>query len=244
MRSSILPLALAGILSLAALGCGDDPVGPVGPFDIPFDLTVPANRPTGDLYAVSGVISTTTNVRVGDSIVESTIPAFYAQFHTAPGVPLPAKVLLNESPLARSRGGDTLRLDEASASVFGNNTWKLVDSSNVADSFLVQKIDVIDTIAPFKDKKSFRSDTSLAMAWLPPRLGSGGMLLIWKAPDTTMTIPLADVGFYTMSKENMKALRGKGKITFVRYLNSQKTYKGRKLILTRLSEHRYDVTVD
>lgn len=245
MRSSISLLVLVGALLLTALGCEEDPVGPIGPSEIAFDLTIPPNRPAADLYAVSGAISRTTTVRVGDSIVESTISSFYAQFHTAPGIPLPASVLLNNSTMERNRGGDTLRLDDASAtSVLGNNTWKLVDELGAADSFLMQRVDVLDTVGPFKEKKTFRSDTSLSINWLPPRLGSSGLFMIWKAPDTTLTLPLADVGFFTISKEDMKAIRGKGKVTFLRYLNSQKNYKGRKLILTRLAEHRYDVTVD
>jgi hypothetical protein len=151
---------------------------------------------------------------------------------------------LNGNPLARNLNTDTLRLDEASSSVYGNNTWKLADSAGaVADSFVVQQIDVVDSVGPFKDLKTFRSDTSLKIGWTPPRIGSGGMYIIWSAPDTTITIPVADIGFYTIEKADLVKLRGKGTVTFVRYLNIPKSYKGKRLILTRLAEHRYEVTV-
>jgi hypothetical protein len=241
-------LSVLGLLVLAAMvagsGCGSDPIGPIGPAEIPFDLVIPPNRPVGDLYAVSGVSSTTQLVRVGDSIVESTIPAFYAQFHAAPGGTLPASVFLNDNPLERSRGGDTLRLDEASStSIFGNNIWKLADGSAAADSFTIGRVDVLDSIGPLRESKNVRSDTNLQLGWMPPRIGSGGMYLIWKAPDSSMMIPIADIGSYTVESADLKRLQGKGTVTFVRFLNIQKTYKGRKLILTRLAQHRYEVTV-
>jgi hypothetical protein len=244
MRSTFVLSILALSLLIGGAGCGSDPIGPIGPLEIPFDLTVPPNRPVGDLYAVSGVTSRTQFVRVGDSIIESAIPSFYAQFHAAPGGALPAKVLLNGNELERSRGGDTLRLETASSqTVLGNNIWKLVDESSAVDSTTVQRVDVIDSIVPFNERKTFRSDTNLRLSWMPPRIGSGGMYLIWKAPDTTIVTPIADVGSYAIESADLKKLRGKGTVTFIRYLNTQKNYKGRKLILTRLAQHRYEVTV-
>jgi len=236
-------IVLLAVLTAIA-GCGSDTIGPIGPVALPFDLTIPPNRPAGDLYAVSGIVSTTQPVRVGDSIVEGTVSSFYAQFSPAPGVAIPASVLLNGNLLERSRNTDTLRLDGASSlSVLGNNLWKLIDSSSAADSFPVQTIDVLDSVGPFKQFKSFRSDTDLTLGWMPPRIGSGGMFLIWKAPDTTMVTPMADIGSYRISSGDLVKLRGKGSVTLVRYLNIQKTYKGKTLVLTRLAEHRYEVTI-
>jgi hypothetical protein len=232
------------VLLLVGAGCGSNTIGPVGPFDIAFDLTIPPNRPAADLYAVSGVSSRTQLMRVGDSIVESTSQSFYAQFNVAPGITLPAQVLLNGNPLARNRDTDTLRLDEATSnSIYGNNTWKLVDSASGVDSFMIQQVDVVDSVGPFKDQKTFRGDIELHIGWTPPRIGSGGMYMIWKAPDTTISIPVADVGSFTLDGRDMAKLRGKGSVTFIRYLNIQKSYKGKRLNLTRLAQHNYEVTV-
>lgn len=247
IRFPVLLTLLLAIITLSVTGCGDDrPLGPTGPLSIPFELTTSFLRPDGDYFAISGIVTRSTTIISGDSTIESTFPAFYAQFHADPGLRLP-QVLLNKSRFERHRGGDTLRLASSSGtSVYGDNTWTLIDTvDGDTASHLVSKVDVIDTLEPFAFKKNFRSDTSLTIRWKRPSFGSSGLILIWDAVDHTVVKSLQDgIGYYEIDRSDMLRLRGKGKITLIRYLNIEKSYKGKKLVLTRIAERSYDVTVE
>jgi hypothetical protein len=238
---SAIILALYGFLG----GCGTDPIGPVGPIDIPFDLMVPFNRPAADYYAMSGVHIQTRPSSIGDSVVYTSIPSFYAQFHAATGGPLPDQVLLNRNPLERHLGGDTLRLATAvSQNVFGDNTWVLEDEADSV-AFLAPKIDVVDSLEPFTFKTSFRPDTAVVIQWKRPVFGASGLILRWETKDYIHMVPLADgIGRIEVNAETMNKLRGQGKVTVIRYLTLEKQYKGKKLIITRTAQRSYDVYVN
>lgn len=237
-------LVIAGILVLS--GCSSDPIGPVGPLPIPFALTIPPNRPLGDMYAISGVSTSTQLIRVGDSLQESQIPSFYAQFTVIDSTLLPAKVAINGNPFERNMGSDTLRLSTIVAgNVFGDNVWTLTDAQGSDTSFTMAPPDVVDTVGPFQQRKTFRSDTSVVVSWKVPRVSSGALYIIWRGPNHTL-VKLANdfFGRETISKDEILLVRGKGRVTVIRSINQERTYKGRKLVATRVAEHSYDVTVD
>ena len=244
MRHILAPAFLL-MLCLLTMGCGDDPIGPIGPSDIPFDLTIPFTRPAADYYAVSGVQIDTRSVRIGDSIAELAVPAFYAQFHSPKGEPLPGSVLLNRNPLERHLGGDTLRLaSAASSNVFGDNTWILADTDDTV-SVLAPKVDIVDSLEPFSFKTTFRNDTGIVIKWKRPVFGASGLILRWESRDYIHMVPLVDaLGFAEIDAATMDKLRGKGTITLLRYLTLEKQYRGKKLVVTRVAQRSYDVTVN
>ncbi|MBS1913223.1 MAG: hypothetical protein JST22_14640 [Bacteroidetes bacterium] len=246
MRSHFILPVLILACGIVAGGCsGNSPIGNVQPSPIPFELTIPPNRPAADYYAISGVATTTQLERIGDSLIESPIPSFYAQFTHAAGVAAPASVQLNGNSLSRNLGTDTLRLETAGSNVFGNNTWALTDGTGNRVLFQMPSITVLDSVGPFAQKKNFRSDTSLTVTWKVPGPGSSGIYLIWTTPQDTLTIPMVDdFGQGVLSAANMTRLRGKGRVLLVRYATSEQTFNGRTLILTRIAQHAYDVTVD
>jgi len=216
-------------------GCGHPPIAPGVPGDIPFNLLIPNNTPKGDYQAVSGIN------KVGDTLITSLARSFYGQFI---GTPLPGRVLLNNIPLAQYRTTDTLRLDNGDATIYGPNTWALVDTlTGDTTRFPAIMVDPIDTIGPFTTDTFIRADTTLRLAWRPPTTGSGGVLITWAAPDTTLQEYVQDVGFATLASSKLKRLIGKGTVTLTRFRNDQHIWNGKKVIITRLAECRYVVTV-
>src|SRR5687768_13306230 len=109
------PLLLLVVILFAGCGGRDLPLGPSGPPEIPFDLVIPSNTPTGDYFGVSGTSIRTELTPIGqDSVpeyVESSVKSFYAQFVSGPGLTPPSRVMLNADTLGRHRGTDTFRFD-------------------------------------------------------------------------------------------------------------------------------------
>ena len=223
-------------------GCGHTPIAPGIPGNIPFDLLIPGNTPRGDYQAISGMRVIQTTNRIGDSTITSTAQSFHGQFT---GTPLPGKVLLNNTPLARYLATtDTLRLGSGDASIYGPNTWALVDSlSGDTTRFPAITLDPITTIGPFASNSTVRADTSLQLTWPPPKTGSGGVLITWVATDTTFQQYVQDVGFATIPSAKLQLLRGKGKVTLTRFRNDQHVWKGKRVIITRLAECQYGAHV-
>lgn len=223
-------------------GCGGHPpIAPGVPGDIPFNLLIPSNTPKGDYQAISGITVAQTTSKIGDTIITSLSRSFYGQFI---GTPLPGKVLLNAIPLSRYRTTDTLRLDNGDATIFGPNTWAFVDTlTGDTTRFPSIMVDPIDTIGPLTTDDFVRVDTTLRLAWRPPTTGSGGILITWVAPDTTIQEYVQDVGFAMLPPSKLKRLLGKGTVILTRFRNDQRTWNGKKVIITRLAECRYVVTV-
>lgn len=190
---------------------------------------------------MSGISVTQTTTKVGDTTITSLSRSFYGQFI---GTPLPGRVLLNNIPLSSYRITDTLRLDNGDATVFGPNTWAFVDTlTGDTTRFPAITVDPIDTIGPFTTDNFIRVDTTLRLAWRPPTNGSGGILITWIAPDTTIQEYVQDVGFATLAPFKLKPLLGKGRVILTRFRNDQRTWNGKKVIITRLAECQYVVTV-
>ncbi|MBX7216944.1 MAG: hypothetical protein K1X90_08210 [Candidatus Kapabacteria bacterium] len=223
-------------------GCGGHPpIAPGIPGDIAFNLLIPSNTPKGDYQAISGLSVAQTSTKVGDTTLTSISRSFYGQFT---GTPLPGNVLLNNVPLARYRTSDTLRLNNGDATIFGPNTWAFVDTlTGDTARFPAIMVDPIDTVGPFTTDNFIRADTTLRLAWRPPTNGSGGVLITWVAPDTTLQEYVQDVGFATLAPFKLKSLIGKGTVTLTRFRNDQRTWNGKKVIITRLAECRYVVTL-
>lgn len=235
--------ALLVLFSIWAFsGCGHAPLAPGIPGDIPFDLLIPNNTPRGDYQAISGIRVIQTTNRVGDTTITSLANSFYGQFT---GTPLPGKVLLNNLMLERYRTTtDTLRLGSGDATVYGPNTWALVDTlTGDTTRFPATTLDPITTIGPFSSSSSVRADTSLQLTWPPPKTGSGGVLITWVASDTTFQQYVQDVGFATIPSSKLQILRGKGKVTLTRFRNDQQIWNGKRVIITRLAECQYGVHV-
>jgi len=245
MRSFLILLTL--VLATGISGCaGSEPPTGSDSFSIPFGLTIPGNRDTtADYYATSGVTTRIVATRVGDSIVETAQTIFYGEFMAAPGVPLPTRVTINGNPLERHRGGDTLRLRTASGpSIYADNTWGLTDTDNSETTFTIPKIDVVDTIKPFDRRTTLRGDTSFTLQWKRPTLISSALYITWVAPNYTYEKLVADViGEHVIPSEDMKKLRGKGKVVVTRYYYLPKKYKSRNLLLTRIAQRSFDVEV-
>ena len=224
-------------------GCGGHPpIAPGIPGDIAFNLLIPSNTPKGDYQAISGLSVAQTSTKVGDTTLTSISRSFYGQFT---GTPLPGNVLLNNVPLARYRTSDTLRLNNGDATIFGPNTWAFVDTlTGDTARFPAIMVDPIDTVGPFTTDNFIRADTTLRLAWRPPTNGSGGVLITWVAPDTTLQEYVQDVGFATLAPFKLKSLIGKGTVTLTRFRNDQRTWNGKKVIITRLAECRYVVTLN
>lgn len=249
MRSlpALLTLVLAtGLFATGILGCGgtEPPTG-LGPSSIPFGLTIPDKRPPADYYATSGVTTRLVSTRVGDSIVETAQTIFYAQFTTAAGVPLPTSVEINGNTLARHRDGDTLRLTSGNAlTLYADNTWGLTDTDNSETTFMIPKIDVVDTIKPFDRRTTLRGDTSLALQWKRPTLISSALHISWVTSNYTYEKIVADIaGEHEIPTEDMKKLRGKGKVLVTRYYYLPRKYKTRDLLLTRIAQRSFDVEI-
>ncbi len=243
MRALTFSVAVVALVLLFQ-ACTTDPVGPVGPLPIPFNLTVPPNRPVGQYYAMSGVTTNTVLIRVGDSLQESEVPSFYAQFDRGDAVPQPTSVKLNGNPLERNLGSDTLRLSTAPlGNVFGDNTWTVGDAAGDT-SFTMATVDIVDSVEPFRLKKTFRSDTNLVISWKLPRFGSSGMYIIWRSPQAVLVRAVTDfIGRETLTADDLIRLRGDGTVTLLRYVNAQKSFRGNVLVATRVAQRTYNVTV-
>jgi hypothetical protein len=158
---------------------------------------------------------------------------------------LPARVFLNGAQL-RVTGTDTLRLGSSSgAGVLSDNVWKLADSSGDTVSFTVPRIDGIDSVLPFATGADIRGDVSLQVSWNSPFSVSGGMSITWQAPGYTYRQLVDDgVGAYEIPKDVMTKLRGRGNVYFTRYFNVIKFFHGKKVVLTRMTQRKYEVTVN
>lgn len=251
MRYQSICLALLAGIAACFAACGSDPIGNPGPVDLPFDLTIPDNRPVANYYAVSGIVTTRRLVKVNDSIVESSFPSFYAQFNAADSsFAIPSSVMLNGNPLVRNKGtSDTLRLDAVKdgSNLFGEDTWSLADSGVSTKTFPIKPVDIVDSVTPLGTSASIRSDTSLQIRWKRPSPGSlsGGMYLYWRAPGRTLSVNMNDgIGNYSMDTSALKTLRGRGSVTLIRYYNIPGTYNGKSLMVTRLAQRTYTITVD
>lgn len=230
---------------VAAMGCADRTIGPIGPSSIPFDLTIPSNRPVADYYAVSGVTTSTTFLRIADSIVQSQVLNFYAQFTATPGLALPASVLLNDNRLERNLDTDTLRLDEiTTGNVLKDNDWTFVGADSTKKKITMPAIDIVDSVGPFQSRTSFRSDAPLTVGWRIPHAGAGGLTIIWRGPEHTTILPVNDfIGTATIPEGEMEKLLGAGTVTFIRYTNRTDTFNGKSITVTRIAQHSYPVTV-
>lgn len=246
MRSFIF-LALVGTLILASLGCNSHPSVPPGDLGaIPFELTVPPNVPAGDYHAVSGISIENGLTRVGDTILEAPGRSFYAEFYPANDAPMPRGILLNGNPLERNLQSDTFRLESASnstPSIFNENIWSFIDTTGDTVDFPTIMLDPIDSIAPFSSGVMVRGDTSLKLTWKPSSVGSGGIYLTWEAPGSTYTEFIQDFGLYVVKPSTLKELLGTGTVTLTRFRNDTHLYNGRNVVLTRLAQRVYTVTV-
>jgi len=245
-RNRIVVLA-AAILFAGCEGRTVDP--PDGHGAIGFALEIPANRPSGEYYVTSGVVNDVVAVKVGDSIVNRDIQTYGAQFtRAADAVAMPLEVSVNGSPLARHRDGDTLRLKSASdTSLLGSNTWRITDSSQSSEVFTSPVLDVVDSVAPFRTllpTQAIRSDSSLTIRWQRPKRASGGMYIEWRAPNDTLRYTANDgIGILTIPSEDMMKLRGSGHVVLTRYLNATGSFHGLRVVISRLAQRSYEVTV-
>ncbi|MDB5036337.1 MAG: hypothetical protein JWQ98_3578 [Chlorobi bacterium] len=248
-------LFLALITIVAGItGCESRPVDALtGNAVLPFDLLAPSNQPAdGDYYGESGVVFSTQTTILKDSLSHTNTSAFQAQFRVKHDTSnsslltrLPAMVFLNGAQL-RVTGLDTVRLGSSSgAAVLNDNIWKLADSSGDTASFTVPKIDGIDSVLPFATGADIRGDVPLPVRWNSPFSVSGGMSITWQGPGYTYRQLVDDgVGAYEIPKDVMTKLRGRGNVYFTRYLNVIKFFRGKKVVLTRMTQRKYEVTVN
>lgn len=242
-----------GLLVVAALalaGCTGrvvDPPAEEG--EIRFGLVIPATRPAGEYYLASGVVSEVRIVKVGDSLVPRDIQSFSAQFtRQDTSIRMPLEVSINGTRLSRHRGGDTLRLAGAGdTSLLSINTWRIVDSSMAEASYTTPVIDVVDSVLPMLTmlpSSIIRADSSLTLRWRRPVRSSGGLYIEWQAPNDTIRINANDgFGFYQISADDMKRVRGAGRVTLTRYINGSGSFQGLRVITTRLAQRSYEVSV-
>ncbi len=235
--------ALVPIVALVVSGCSHPAVPGGEPGDIPFDLLVPGNIPRGDYNAIGGISIETMLSGTADSTFEAPARSYYAQFAPAVGMPLPARVLLNGNPLSRYKETDTLRLESAENNVFGDNLWALVDSTGDTTKFPAIRLDAVDSVSPFTAGKLIRGDTALRLIWKPPTVSSGGVLITWTVPGTTYSEFVQDNGLFVVPASTLKKLAGRGRFVLTRFRNDNHTYKGRKVVVTRLAQRIYTVTV-
>ncbi len=241
-----LYFALILLIGIGTIGCGrtDIPSGPSSG-NIPFGLIIPGNRPSADYHAVSGVITRMVSSTVGDSIVDSPQMLFYAQFTTSPIAPMMASVSLNGSDLDHHMNTDTLRLSRTpSLSIYGDNTWQLTDSGNATQSYLMPKIDIIETLSPFDTRSSVRGDTDLVLRWNRPTLASSAIHIYWKAPNGTYEKVVPDYpGTHQIPKLEINKLRGKGQVVITRYYYLPQKFKERTVMITRIAQRIFTIEV-
>jgi|GEM_PF-2321185 len=246
MKLIIILLACAA--AFGAAGCDSHDIGgAMVPVEYPFDILLPPVQTPVDYYAESGISLQTQTIVVRDSLVESTTPQFYAQFRSANGSEPPAGVKLNGNILTPlSAGSDTLRLTTVSGtSLYNDNVWSLADGGDSA-SFVIARVDGIDSVAPFVTRKSFRRDTSITMRWKPPTSGSSGMYITWTSSGKYTYAQRVDdnIGTFEIPRKEVEKLAGPGKIYITRYLTLQKTFKGKSVMLRRLVQRIYPVTIE
>lgn len=245
-----LPLLAISLLLLILQGCASRTVDPpTTPGTLPFYLEIPRNRPTGDMYVTSGVVNKVQSVIVNDSLTLRDIQSYSAQFTRDRGsVPMPAGVRLNGHDMTPHAASDTLRLRGTSeTSLLGRNTWEIVDSAGATASFESPVIDVVDSVLPFRllsSTQALRSDSSLTIRWMRPTRGSGGMYIEWQAPNDTLVYTATDgVGTFAIPADDMRRVRGKGRVILTRFLNSTGTFQGLRVVVSRLAQRIYEVTV-
>ena len=232
-------------------GCGRDPiVFPSGPPEIAFDLVIPSNTPAGAYHGVSGVAIRTEFVPIGhdtsQQYVESSVTAFYAQFAPEPGQAAPLQVMINTDTLDRHRGTDTFRLEQASSlrTLVGENRWKLYGSGGESDTtfFIAPTLTALDSVSPLY-RSDIRGDTALPLRWKAG--GGAGIQLIWTLQGSSYVYSkvISDNGSFVIPAEEVRKLRGVGTVTLTRYVSSNHTYNGQTLVLTRLAQRTYDVTL-
>lgn len=221
---------------------------PSGPPGIAFDLVIPSNTPVGDYNGVSGTSIKTELTPINNDTVpeyiESSVVAYYGQFVSASTSPKPSRVVLNRDTLIRHAGTDTLRLDQGSAlrDLVGDNYWKIFGENGDTVTFISPALGPLDSISPLY-QKDVRGDTSLTLRW---KGGAGaGVMLTWTHEGSGYVFSRAygDNGSLTIPVDEMKKLRGVGTVTLVRYRSTNHLYNGKTVVLTRLSQRHYDVTV-
>ncbi len=238
------------IVVLAVGGCTERIIEPpTGEGEIPFGLTIPATRPSGDYYLVSGVFTEVRTVKIGDSLELRDIQNYSAQFNRDKGsLPMPMNVFLNGDALSRHRGGDTLRLRGVSdTSLLSVNTWRIVDSAGAEGTFTTPVIDVVDSVLPFRNllpNQVLRSDSSLTVQWKRPARPSGGLTIEWRGINDTLRVNANDgFGFYAFTADDMKRVRGAGTVIITRFYNTSGTFQGLRVVGTRLAQRSYEVSV-
>lgn len=243
---SFLQACAALMLITILAGCGGPDIpSDTGPPSLPFSLVIPNTRPKTDYYAVSGVMVRMVSVKIGDSIIDSPQSSYYAQFTTDPGSTPPLAVTLNSVALGRHRDTDTLRLGSgAPQTVLSDNTWEMIDTDSSKASFLLPKIDVIDTVAPFNRRSTVRGDTSLMLAWKRPSLISSALHISWITTSDTLSLVANDAfGAFTISKADMMKVRGKGRVVVTRYYYMQRNHKAKSVGLMRIAQRSFDIEV-
>ncbi len=244
----LIIILLACATALGAAGCDSHDIGGATvPNEYPFDIVLPPVQTPVDNYAESGISLQTQTIIIRDSLVESTTPQFYAQFRSTNAGDPPAAVKLNGNLLIPiSAGSDTLRLTTASGtSLYNDNVWSMADGGDSA-SFVIARVDGIDSVTPFVTRKSFRSDTAITLRWKRPSSGSSGMYITWTSSGKyTYTQRVDDnIGSFQIPRAEVQKLSGPGKIYLTRYLTVQKTFRGKSVMIRRLVQRVYPVTVE
>lgn len=237
----LLPAIFAGFLIL--VGCSDRSVPPIdGPRSIRFELVYP-QPPSSDAYfGVSGVRLVTDDV-AQDTIVRVTGRSFFAQFYTG-GPELPTSVELNGIPFVRHLETDTLRLGTSSStSFFGVQSWRLTDAQGPT-SFQVNPLQEIDSVLPVMWGDLIRGDTSLLLTWRSPSTATGGVLITWRMQGVeTWSQTFSDVGRATIPEAVVSRFAGDSELILTRFRTEQHVFRSKPLILTRVAQREYRVTV-
>jgi hypothetical protein len=238
-----LLLALfVGFLTLA--GCSERIIPPSdGPQAIEFSLVYPQPPSSDAFFAVSGVRLITDEIVRGDTVVKVSGRSFFAQFRSG-GPAMPTLVELNGNALARHLDTDTLRLGSTDgANLFGVHTWRLTDTEGPT-TFQVATLSELDSIAPLMYGEPFRSDTSLALTWRPPATATSGILITWRMPGVeTYSQVVSDAGRFTIPASIVSRFSGDSELILSRFRTDQDMYHGKQLILTRVAQRNYHVTI-
>ncbi|HVK38811.1 MAG TPA: hypothetical protein VNA88_09790 [Candidatus Kapabacteria bacterium] len=230
-----------GFLTLAA--CSERVIPPVdGPQSIEFSLVYP-QPPNSDAYfGVSGVRLVTDEI-VRDTLVKVTGRSFFGQFYTG-GAALPTQVELNGVLFERHAATDTLRLGATdNTNLFGVQAWRLTDAEGPM-TFQVAALNEIDSVAPLMYGDPLRADTALALSWRPPSTATGGVLITWRmAGVDTYSQIVTDMGRFTIPANIVGRFAGDSELILTRFRTDQNLYRGKQLILTRVAQRNYRVSV-
>ncbi len=249
MRSLLKRLILVGLAvvagSMASCNTREVFVPPPGP--LPFNLYILQNRPVGDYYAMSGIVARVEQVKVDDSIVKKDLASFSAQFIATTGAPAVSSVLLNGHVLEQ-HNNDTLRLRGTSdLLLLGANNWSFTPAAGGPLDVAMGLIDPIDSVKPFGQLPVdgvLRSDSSLTIQWKRPTAASGGMYIEWRAPNDTLAWSVSDgIGTFTIDYPDMKRLTGKGLVILSRFMNISRDFNTKKLVISRVAQRSYSVSV-